>query len=217
MQQNITYIPYEKLTNIERIDETSDVAKKALNLDKGEYIVYKEFDNKFDEFKHELNIITSFITSLKRNKNIIKFIGVSEDKENSIYYIIMEYAEEGNLRHYLKNKPDFEKQLQLAHNITSGLVYLHSDLIQHDKNIVISHGRAKIIDFGNSIHSENQKNNKHIGCLPFMAPELLKDPNNIEYTKKEKNIASTHNEYLTLYRNCWEDSPNKRPNIEDVE
>ncbi|CAG8846457.1 32737_t:CDS:2, partial [Racocetra persica] len=101
------------------------------------------------------------------------------------------YAEGGDLRFYLEkhfNELDFEKQLWFARSIAKGLAYLHSKQILHgdlhDKNIVISHGNAKIIDFGNSMHTNDQKNVTLFGHFPFVAPELIKDLNNIEYTYK---------------------------------
>ncbi|CAG8737806.1 8977_t:CDS:10 [Cetraspora pellucida] len=257
-EQNIVSIPFEKLTNMERIDEKSYIAKKALNEATGALVVCKEFDNNDGEFIRELNIMKGL-----KNQYIIEFIGISEDKENHIYYIITEYAEEGDLRFYLEKnfkELDFKKQLQFALNIARGLEYLHSKKILHrdlhDKNIVISRGNAKIIDFGNSVHANNQENITLFGFFPFVAPELIRNRNNIEYTYKsdiyslgvilweltsghepfkhsklnpqdliskivsdkfrEKDVRGTHRDYHSLYKNCWEDAPNKRPNIEDV-
>ncbi|CAG8649464.1 5594_t:CDS:2, partial [Dentiscutata erythropus] len=266
-EQNTKYIPFEKLITMEKIDEKTYVAKKAFNLDSSDHVFCKEFDNKYEEFIRELDIMKRLGV---HEKNVIEFIGISEanvfitDKENNIYYLIMEYAEEGDLRHYLEknssNLKDFKKQLRLALGITKGLMYLHHKKILHgdlhDKNVVISHGDAKIIDFGKSMHANNQNNNTLFGCLPFMAPELFKDLNNIEYTDKsdiyslgvilweltsrhepfryfkcnpqdlkskiikdklrEKNVPGTHDDYLNLYKSCWEDNPSKRPKLQNV-
>ncbi|CAG8799537.1 25788_t:CDS:2, partial [Racocetra persica] len=67
-------IQFEKLTNMERLDEKTYIAKKALNEETGNFVVCKEFDNKDDEFMRELNILSD----LKGNTNIIDFIGISE-------------------------------------------------------------------------------------------------------------------------------------------
>ncbi|CAG8841586.1 13704_t:CDS:1, partial [Racocetra persica] len=33
---------------------------------------------------------------------------------------------------------------------------------------------------------------------------------------REKDVRETHRDYHKLYKNCWETSPYKRPNLEDV-
>ena len=60
------------------------------------------------------------------------------DPQNYNYCIVMEYADGGDLRAYLKNNPlswDEENQkyqkYQLAFDITNGIHYLHKENILH--------------------------------------------------------------------------------------
>ncbi|CAG8621327.1 12539_t:CDS:2, partial [Cetraspora pellucida] len=114
---------------------------------------------------------------------------------NDRYFLIMEYADGGNLQEFIKKNNhllNWDKRLELACQITNGLYYLHSEKIihrdLHDKNIVIHDEKAKITDFGNAI-SINTQTNIHdnlFGMIPFVAPELLQHakPDNIPYCKK---------------------------------
>ncbi|KAF0546086.1 kinase-like protein [Gigaspora margarita] len=86
--------------------------------------------------------------------NIITFYGVT--KENNGYYnIVLQYANDGNLREYLKaNFPRllWADKLRIAKEIVLDLLFLHNnDVIHgdlHSKNILIHHGQPQIADFG---------------------------------------------------------------------
>jgi serine/threonine protein kinase len=110
---------------------------------------------------------------------------------------------------------EWHQKLTLAFEITNGLRYLHREQIihrdlvntyelsihyilknkilliflyskQHDKNIVISNGRAKITDFGDAKNANSQTNvhTNIFGLLPFIAPELLDSLDNSLYSTK---------------------------------
>ncbi|CAG8836902.1 43708_t:CDS:2, partial [Gigaspora margarita] len=99
-----------------------------------------------------------FLNEIKRlnesnHKRIIKFYGISLDKEKQACYLVMEFANNGTLREYLqKNKLEWPYKIQLASQITEGMSYLHSvEIIHHDLhtlNILIHNGNVKISDFG---------------------------------------------------------------------
>ncbi|CAI2162738.1 18464_t:CDS:2 [Funneliformis geosporum] len=119
-------------------------------------------------------------------ENIIRILGITQQSESNIYCIVMEYADGGDLRTYLKENfrtLDWDKKLQLAFDITNGLRYLHGINILHrdlhSKNVVILNGSAKITDFGNSKSLETQTNihNDVFGMIPYLAPELFKSNN----------------------------------------
>ncbi|RGB37300.1 hypothetical protein C1646_55809 [Rhizophagus diaphanus] len=53
---------------------------------------------------------------------------------NGNYFSVLQYANEGNLRDYLKTKFStlrWNDKLQIALDITRGLMYLHSEKIVH--------------------------------------------------------------------------------------
>ncbi|CAG8791164.1 34489_t:CDS:10, partial [Gigaspora margarita] len=95
-------------------------------------------------------------------------------------------------------KMEWQQKLKLGFEITSGLRYLHSEHILHrdlhDKNILISNGRAKIADFGGAI------------TLVFT----------IIGGEREKVVIGTPYEYCQLYNKCWDANPANRPDVEAV-
>ncbi|RIA96645.1 kinase-like domain-containing protein [Glomus cerebriforme] len=103
----------------------------------------------------------------------------------------MQYADGGDLRHYLEN--NFEKltwidKKKLAYQIADGLNYLHNENVLHrdlhSRNVVIHENNAKIIDFGIS-RIQNQESGGFIrnrGVIAYMDPKRISDPD-FPYTK----------------------------------
>ncbi|KAF0520801.1 kinase-like protein [Gigaspora margarita] len=105
-------------------------------------------------------IINDFINELKLlrkvcyHPNIITFYGITKDN-HGYYNMVLQYANDGNLREYLKaNFPKllWVDKLRIAKEIVLGLLFLHNnDVIHrdlHSKNILIHHGQPQIADFG---------------------------------------------------------------------
>ncbi|CAB5364756.1 unnamed protein product [Rhizophagus irregularis] len=150
------------------------VCKKLINSSD---IQYKEWE----AFKHELHMQSRAHSC----ENIIRILGISKSDKDK-YHIVMEYADEGDLKHYLSNnfeKLDWNGKFRLALDITNGLQFLHKEKILHRdlhaKNIVIHQGKAKITDFGYS---------------------------------KSMNTATIIHEKVK----CWSDEPEKRCTIDYV-
>ncbi|CAG8459917.1 23725_t:CDS:2 [Cetraspora pellucida] len=169
---------------------------------------------------HNIGLILSSITNGenkgKKNligyENVIKFYGVSSD-ENANLYLILECADLGNLRSYLsKNTINWEQKVNIARQITCGLYFLHTNGMLHrdlhTKNVVIQKNadsvKAIITDFGVSkVLPRNSKSKQELaGCVPFVDPKLLKDPN--EAPDKSSDIYS-------LGVVMWEITSNGRP------
>ncbi|PKY50281.1 kinase-like protein, partial [Rhizophagus irregularis] len=110
------------------------------------------------------------------------------------YILVLEYANEGNLRNYLKKNftsLKWNNKIQMALDITSGLKFLHSKEVihrdLHSKNILVNNGKLLIADFGLSKKlaeiTPNSKGNKY-GMVEYIEPQCLK---NIEYKKDKKS------------------------------
>ncbi|KAF0465072.1 kinase-like protein [Gigaspora margarita] len=200
----IDFICWSKINEKTEFLETggSGVITKAKWIEKNITVVLKtvvvseETNSDNDEFIkeikafHNIGLVHSNITneenkekeSLVGYENVIKFFGVSSDE--SELYLILEYADLGNLRYYLsKNTINWEQKVNIARQITCGLYFLHKNKILHrdlhTKNVVIQKDgngvKAIITDFGLSkVLSRNSKSNQKItGCLPFVDPEIL--------------------------------------------
>ena len=100
--------------------------------------------------------------------------------------MVLEYAENGNLRKYLENNFNltWKKKLQILENIADNLgtihdqKYVHKDL--HSGNILqcntINGGLSKITDLGLAQFINNSKSSNSssvCGVLPYIAPEVL--------------------------------------------
>ncbi|KAF0421273.1 kinase-like protein [Gigaspora margarita] len=84
--------------------------------------------------------------------NIINFYGVTKDLHGD-YNMILQYADGGNLREYLKinySKLSWSEKLRIATEIAQGLLTLHEHGIihkdLHSKNILVHQNKMKIAD-----------------------------------------------------------------------
>lgn len=120
------------------------------------------------------------------HKNIIKTIssGAVKDKSGGFLYIVMEYAENGNLRNKideLKSNNSFIKEVELRKiflEILEGVKEIHKTSLHRDikpENILISSdGTLKITDFGLSKYIDDltrTRTYKGSGTWPYMSPE----------------------------------------------
>ncbi|KAF0553894.1 kinase-like protein [Gigaspora margarita] len=140
-------------------------------------------DSSLDE-----NIIKDFINELKllrkvcNHPNIIAFHGITKD-HNGYYNMVLQYANEGNLREYLKAnfiKLQWTDKLRIAKEIALGLSFLHNnDIIHrdlHSKNILIHQSQPKIADFGLSkqINEMSMTSNSIVHGMPaYVEPQCL--------------------------------------------
>ncbi|CAB5347262.1 unnamed protein product [Rhizophagus irregularis] len=83
---------------------------------------------------------------------IVRIFGISLDINANEFLLIMQHANGGNLRQYLKDhfsKLTWDDKMKLAYQITEGIKFLHdADIIHqnlHPKNIVIHKKEAKIM------------------------------------------------------------------------
>ena len=115
------------------------------------------------------------------HKNIIRLYGHIEDIEN--LYLVLEYAEKGNLFHYIRRKrklPEDESWFFFI-QVCTGVHYLHeSDITHRDlkpENILLDFKfNVKICDFGWCAEGTNERST-YCGTLDYMAPEILKGYN----------------------------------------
>lgn len=138
------------------------------------YVLF--FINFYNKFKVK-NIIT-----VAHHDNIIRFFGITQDSEGS-YYMVLQYANNGDLRYYLSNnfsKLDWTTKIRMANEISSGVTFLHNANVVHrdlhDKNILVHDGRLMITDFGISKSLENITESINGGTPAFSEPQYLSNP-----------------------------------------
>ncbi|KAF0386543.1 kinase-like protein [Gigaspora margarita] len=142
-------------------------------------------------------IIKDFIDELKILRKVschpcnITFYGVTKSSYGH-YNMILEYANEGTLRKYLKTnftRLQWTDKLHIAKEITFGLLFLHNnDIVHrdlHSNNILIHEGKPKITDFGLSKQiNEASKTSTAFGMVAYVDPKYLDD---IKYKRNKKS------------------------------
>ncbi|RGB37214.1 kinase-like domain-containing protein, partial [Rhizophagus diaphanus] len=128
--------------------------------------------------------------------NINRFLGVTKDPVYDDFIIILQYANQGHLREYLKKNflsLHWKDKSQMALDITCGLKYLHSRQIihrdLHAKNILVNNGSLMIADFGLSKHlTEIKSNSILLGMPAYIDPQCY--INNKYKRNKKSDIYS---------------------------
>ena len=131
------------------------------------------------KFREECHLL-----SLARHPNVVQYLATYYDHETRLPVLLMELCDE-SLTAFLERSPgplSYYIQLNICHDITLALVYLHSNgLIHRDltgNNVLMIAGtRAKITDFGMSkLATVNPRMTALTLCpgnLLYMSPEAL--------------------------------------------
>ncbi|PKY42802.1 kinase-like protein, partial [Rhizophagus irregularis] len=137
-----------------------------------------------------MNEFVKEVKNLKKvsfHPNIISFFGISKEPSSNKYAMVLDFANQGNLREYLAihfNNLQWSDKIQMALDIVCGLKCLHfKHMIHRDlhaKNILVNNNRLMIADFGaskqlseatsNSTNSTNSTADG-IGMIEYMEPQ----------------------------------------------
>lgn len=146
-------------------------------------------------------------TPLLEHENIARFI-VGDERLTADgrmeYLLVMEYYPHGSLCRYLSlNTLDWVSSCRLAHSLTRGLAYLHTELLREDlykpavshrdlnsRNVLVKNdGTCVISDFGlsmkltgNRLVRPGEEENtaiSEVGTIRYMAPEVLEGAVNL--------------------------------------
>ena len=134
-----------------------------------------------EQFEKECELLSSF-----EHPNIVQYLGVSKDPESGQVVLLMELMN-SSLTRMLEQSAvplPYHIQVNLCHDITLALAYLHSvDVIHRDlssNNVLIGPGNiAKIVDFGMSKLARTTPRIPMTQCPgteEYMPPEALDDP-----------------------------------------
>ncbi|CAB4418538.1 unnamed protein product [Rhizophagus irregularis] len=190
----IHYFEYGKFSHFDEIGRGSFGKVIKANLANRGLVALKIFFN--DNSKEKLN--EEFVKELKLlceidyHSNINRFLGVTNDSMS--YTLVLEYANEGNLRDYLRNNfasLNWNRKIKMALDITNGLKFLHSKEIiyrdLHSKNILVNNGKLLIADFGLSkklAEVTTSSMGNEMGMYEYIDPQCIK---NIKYKKDKKS------------------------------
>lgn len=115
------------------------------------------------------------------HRNIVNFIEIFQNPK--YIFIVLEYANGGDLLHYLKTKGRFKEYeyRKILQQIIDALEYIHEHKILHrdiklDNILLTKSGHVKICDFG--ISRKMHRNDpvfEHIGTPAYIAPEIIRE------------------------------------------
>ncbi|RHZ83908.1 hypothetical protein Glove_87g16 [Diversispora epigaea] len=140
----------------------------------------------YEKFVREL----TNIMAVNNHDNIINFYGISKDPSTETYFLVLQYAKDGDLRTYLRNNfksLNWKVKINMAKDITSGLRCIHQENIVHkdlhSKNILVHEGRLLITDLGLSQSLDSNSNSTGGGMIAYTDPEYLR--NHREYKRNK--------------------------------
>ncbi|GBC10628.1 hypothetical protein RclHR1_00980005 [Rhizophagus clarus] len=187
-KKNIKYYEYKHFSNIKEIGVGSFGKVYSANWKNSEkYLAIKSF-LKFNEAT-TMEIVETLKLQRKADfhNSVIHFLGVTlvENDQNNFsknYSLVMEYAEDGTLRQYLRknfdkltldNKFDIAYQLACAVSCLHDEGIIHSNL--HSNSILVHQNIVKLADFGLSIKTEKEtkSQSKLYGTIPYIDPKRL--------------------------------------------
>ncbi|UZO06781.1 uncharacterized protein OCT59_027090 [Rhizophagus irregularis] len=167
------------------------------------------------------------------HENIIRFCGIATENQidnSKKYWLVMEYADGGTLREYLKEHFDnltWNNKFNMALQLACAILCLHDEgIIHHDlhsKNVLVHQNMVKLADFGLSKRIEESSNlssTKLFGVIPYIDPKSKPYDVclaiNISQGLRETPIPDTPEDCVNIYTDCWNNEPDNRPTINQV-
>ena len=134
-----------------------------------------------------------FMSAIK-HPNIVQFLGVYYDPENSLPILLMELMDI-SLTKFLENKTPipYHTQVSICHDIILAVSFLHSNRIIHrdlsgNNILLMSSLRAKVTDFGMAslllMTGHTQRHTTCPGTDHYMPPEAMEESDTSQYTEK---------------------------------
>ncbi|XP_076004906.1 bone morphogenetic protein receptor type-2-like [Genypterus blacodes] len=180
-----------------------------------------------------LNECSIYRLPLLEHDNIAHFVAADErtgTEGRTEYLLVMDYYPHGSLSRYLTGQTgDWVSSCRLAHSVTRGLAYLHTELFKGDlykpavshrdlnsRNILVkADGTCVIIDFGLSMKLTGNRPARHgeeenaaiseVGTIRYMAPEVLEGAVNLrdcESALKQVDMYALGLVYWETFMRC---------------
>uniref|UniRef100_A0A3B4YBU4 receptor protein serine/threonine kinase n=1 Tax=Seriola lalandi dorsalis TaxID=1841481 RepID=A0A3B4YBU4_SERLL len=180
-----------------------------------------------------LNECSIYRLPLLEHDNIARFVAADErtgQEGRTEYLLVMDYYPHGSLNRYLSIQTnDWVSSCRVAHSVTRGLAYLHTELFKGDlykpavshrdlnsRNILVkADGTCVIIDFGLSMKLTGNRPARHgeeenaaiseVGTIRYMAPEVLEGAVNLrdcESALKQVDMYALGLVYWETFMRC---------------
>ncbi|RGB33897.1 kinase-like domain-containing protein [Rhizophagus diaphanus] len=195
---DINYFEYNEFSNMKKIDNgafgivnradwKSCRSKVALKILASNSSINEDNMNKFlKELKN--------LRKVNFHPNINRCFGITKEPSSNNYVMVLHYANQGNLRDYLKDNfasLQWKDKIQMALDITLGLKCLHSrEIIHRDlhaKNILVNDNKLMIADLGLSKQTtvDVTSISKIYGMPAYVEPQCYKTDNYVRNKKSD--------------------------------
>ncbi|RHZ53198.1 hypothetical protein Glove_444g17 [Diversispora epigaea] len=217
---------YAKFENIKKIAGGEfGTVYRANSLNSRKHVALKCLHENDESFYEKFVKELTNILAVNYHDNIIKFYGISIDPSTETYYLVLQYAKDGDLRTYLRNNfntLDWKIKIQMAKDITSENI-VHRDL--HSKNILVHERSLLITDLGLSQSLDTNSNSFKGGMAAYSDPGYLRNPFVYKRSKASDiyslgvllwEISSGKPPSLEITKVIINDDPNQRPTIKNI-
>ncbi|CAG8482898.1 9872_t:CDS:10, partial [Acaulospora colombiana] len=167
-----------------------------------------ESDKSFNEFVNEL------IRSVDFHDNVIRFFGLSLDVDNHRYFMVLQYADGGNMRDYLRNnhkKLTWEDRIKMGINIAN----VREPLVQLKIALTSTPSKHDFLAFKKHTGSRRENDDNRFRFVEIR-PSEFKFRGEVEKGVREKPVDGTPLDYCAIYVSAWSQEPSQRPDIERI-
>ncbi|GBC05719.1 hypothetical protein RclHR1_00640007 [Rhizophagus clarus] len=224
-KEHTKFYEYKQFSNFQQIGSGSFGKVYRVNwrnLEK--HLALKSFFNldniTMKEIVHELKIQRQ----VDFHDNIIRYYGITKfESENQLgnnYMLVMEYANGGSLRSYLKenfNKLTWDDKYCMAYQLACAISFLHNKGIVHcglhSGNILVHQSIIKLANFGLSerirVSSNFQSNLSEIA--PYVDPKIFSKHKNNDNQLTQMHLLNEKSDVYSVGVLLWEMSSGQPP------